>query len=658
MTTSIQPSVQLKLAGVRGENILDAVRRLGLGGAGDDATDPEAALFLALYSANQAAGAPVYNSSASFKIIGADVTRYYAVGKHVRVSGTLTGTIYGTINTSAYATGNTTVTVTWESGSLSNEVITVAIIPGPSGAPVNVTDAAYGAVGSGAVDDGPAIQLAATAAAGNILFFPPGTYKISTAVTLSAGTIVQGCGDTTIIDANVNDYFKGTSAHGVELRDLKIQQHTGSNSHMTFTTSNRLKFMDINFDGTRSDAAKCTAQAIWLKGCADPVFFGSRFEDCNNAIYLDASGGTNCSRVKVLCCHFEHLDHGNSFANPAQVYQFNCKELLVTGCTFKNIFPGTTGISYCIYEGDGSATTLQVRDNYYVTTEARTDTCFCYSSSSSDVLVGGNVAVAEDAAGGGYLYRGTAVAKALHLSDNIGRAFGILAAEDGDSETIQIVNNDIINNTALFAAIQVGVSGNAATAVHVDVRGNRVRNSTYGGIFINAGTWFDVADNDLLDCNTSNTARSGGNEKKSSCIVVTGESGRVTGNRMKNSASGHAKYGIDLTDSVNTTYISQDNSFTGMETGDVNNHVYLNGSGTYDPASLNDGAGATTTITVSGAALGDKVADWSFSLDLQGVMLIPYVSGTDTVAFRFQNESGGTVDLGSGILRARVEKKR
>lgn len=79
----------------------------------------------------------------------------------------------------------------------------------------------------------------------------------------------------------------------------------------------------------------------------------------------------------------------------------------------------------------------------------------------------------------------------------------------------------------------------------------------------------------------------------------------------------------------------------------------LTGSATYDPASLADGAGATTTVTVTGAALGD-FALASFSLDLQGITLTAYVSAPDTVSVRFQNESGGTLDLGSGTLRARV----
>lgn len=78
------------------------------------------------------------------------------------------------------------------------------------------------------------------------------------------------------------------------------------------------------------------------------------------------------------------------------------------------------------------------------------------------------------------------------------------------------------------------------------------------------------------------------------------------------------------------------------------------GSATYDPANLLDGAGATTTVTVTGAALGDFVTGVSFSLDLQGITLTAYVSAADTVAVRFQNETGGAIDLASGTIRVMV----
>jgi hypothetical protein len=79
----------------------------------------------------------------------------------------------------------------------------------------------------------------------------------------------------------------------------------------------------------------------------------------------------------------------------------------------------------------------------------------------------------------------------------------------------------------------------------------------------------------------------------------------------------------------------------------------LTGSATYDAASLADGVGATTTVTVTGAALGDYVLV-SHGVDLAGITVTGYVSAADTVSVRFQNESGGTLDLASSTLRALV----
>jgi hypothetical protein len=76
-------------------------------------------------------------------------------------------------------------------------------------------------------------------------------------------------------------------------------------------------------------------------------------------------------------------------------------------------------------------------------------------------------------------------------------------------------------------------------------------------------------------------------------------------------------------------------------------------SGALDVASLADGVGATSAITVTGAALGDYTIA-SLAVDVAGITVTSYVSATDTVSVRFQNESGGTLDLASATLRILV----
>lgn len=67
-----------------------------------------------------------YASGTSFTIASSDQTAKYTVGRRIKAVGSSTGTIYGIITASAFST-NTTVTVSWDSGSLSNETLTIYI---------------------------------------------------------------------------------------------------------------------------------------------------------------------------------------------------------------------------------------------------------------------------------------------------------------------------------------------------------------------------------------------------------------------------------------------------------------------------------------------------------------------------------------------------
>ena len=75
------------------------------------------------YGDGSGAYTSAYASATSFTIAGADVTSVYHAGRRVKVIAPTPGTIYGTISSSSFST-DTTVNVTWDSGSLSNEALT------------------------------------------------------------------------------------------------------------------------------------------------------------------------------------------------------------------------------------------------------------------------------------------------------------------------------------------------------------------------------------------------------------------------------------------------------------------------------------------------------------------------------------------------------
>ena len=77
-------------------------------------------------------------------------------------------------------------------------------------------------------------------------------------------------------------------------------------------------------------------------------------------------------------------------------------------------------------------------------------------------------------------------------------------------------------------------------------------------------------------------------------------------------------------------------------------------SATLNASSLSDGVGETNTIAVPGVALGDIVLNISMGVDVSGISVTPYVSAANVVSIRFQNESGGTLDLASTTVKCVV----
>lgn len=82
----------------------------------------------------------------------------------------------------------------------------------------------------------------------------------------------------------------------------------------------------------------------------------------------------------------------------------------------------------------------------------------------------------------------------------------------------------------------------------------------------------------------------------------------------------------------------------------------LTGTTTWDPASITAAAGtASTTVTVTGAAVGDPCFCALTTLTNQQAVLGASVSAADTVTARLVSAIG-TIDLGSGTLRCVVLK--
>jgi hypothetical protein len=80
------------------------------------------------------------------------------------------------------------------------------------------------------------------------------------------------------------------------------------------------------------------------------------------------------------------------------------------------------------------------------------------------------------------------------------------------------------------------------------------------------------------------------------------------------------------------------------------------GTKTWDPANVADGAFTSTTVTVTGAAVGDVVSV-GFSVAVPaGAILSGAITAADTATVTLFNKTGGAVDLASGTLKVTATK--
>lgn len=95
-------------------------------------------------------------------------------------------------------------------------------------------------------------------------------------------------------------------------------------------------------------------------------------------------------------------------------------------------------------------------------------------------------------------------------------------------------------------------------------------------------------------------------------------------------------------------------SFTTVTVGSSGNAITLavTGTKTWDPGNILDGDAETTTLTVTGAVVGQVCTASQSTLTAATLVIAAFPSAADTVRVVLNNNSGGAVDITSGTLRA------
>jgi hypothetical protein len=117
--------------------------------------------------------APTYASGTSVTFGGSvDATAFWHAGRRVKAVGSSTGTIYGKVSSSSYSAPNTTVNFTWDSGSLSNETLTISASLPVTGAPLSASSISGGFMTNAGANTTFGVGAATPAATGSGVSFP------------------------------------------------------------------------------------------------------------------------------------------------------------------------------------------------------------------------------------------------------------------------------------------------------------------------------------------------------------------------------------------------------------------------------------------------------------------------------------------------------
>ena len=206
-----------------------------------------------------------YASSTSFTVAGVDVTSFYHVGRRVKAIGSSTGTIYGSISATTFST-NTTVTVTWDSGSLSNETLTIyvgALSKTNSSIPdavIGSTNIADGSVTTVKIADlnVTAGKLAATLdLSGKTITFPTGI----PAINIGAGTV----------DNTELGYLNGVTSAVQTQIDSKQATITGGATTITSSDLTASRALASNGSGKVAVSAVTATELGYVSGVTSAI---------------------------------------------------------------------------------------------------------------------------------------------------------------------------------------------------------------------------------------------------------------------------------------------------------------------------------------------------------------------------------------------------
>lgn len=465
----------------------------------------------------------------------------------------------------------------------------------------------YGAAGNGLADDTQAIKdaIAAVPAEGGVVYFPSGTYRVTSQILIDSKPFVDfvGNGYSSVIKPDDGAYI--------------VMLFNGSGSNVI----QGISFDSGNYVNPLLTMVKMTAATAYstIRDCA--------FSGADVGLFL---GETYI--VKVVDNQFSNCDTALYATNA----EGSVADLLISGNTFGTTYIGTDPVVYLAYNG------VRVVNNYFET-ETKSKISLRVATNSQFTVVSNNDFTTS---GGVYIEANNRVTFSSNTVLNSWYSGFDQAFLRISGSANAIVTGNVFFNSSIPSGISCFSISGSATIV-----GNFINGWVNGiGVSVAGGS---VIGNVVANCTTGIRSESTANAF-------------IIGNNITNNTTDLLAGGTTPSMAFNAANTITNSSSAGTRFGntpatfsDLNNMAVVEfraNTTAATPGTIADGDGVTVTgFAPFGTDLGDVVMP-SYDKDLQGVTLTAYMSSAGNVAYRFQNETGGSVTLAAGNLNAFIRK--
>lgn len=464
------------------------------------------------------------------------------------------------------------------------------------GASANVLD--FGAVGDGTTNDTSAIQAAinSLSTSGGQLFFPQGTYKITSTLTLVNNVKYIAQGNTTLqITVSEMGLQLPTAASNIEISNFIISGTFSRGISCTIGgTATKIKIYGNSISGATLAGAGYTA-GIFMMNATDCIVEANKLNGnglgtttafhADIAFYAPAAGTQN-SRNKIL-----NNQCSSSVGYNIQAFNLDHSEIAFNIC--KNAVTGSSnnnGYGIVVYDVTSytlsySTTNYNVISNNVVTNTQGTG---IYLASADNCIIANNVCafngtVQSDATlpVGGIAINGPLCSQTIITGNDISSSGkdGIVNSANNysaiTSNTISSctqhgihlrgINSSLtISNNIVSATTERGIYDDVSAKTYVNITGNTVYSSAVAGIEINGATKSNISNNISSGNGTYGILNNGSYNSFTNNVLTSNTTDAMTG-----VGSGNMRRGNKFTNGENQGTATLSGGTTTISTAEV-----------------------------------------------------------------------------------------